>query len=154
MKLRFIYKYKGNKIEHDKFLHCKNQMSNQNLHAIKNTKREYKHIEDMYITSRLVVLTPRYIGNCQQIRPSLILGDFFATRKYFRYWLFNYTLYGLSLFTSFQCYFTIDDFLIFENLDVFGGRNLFSVPITYLWTFPKITRTFTCDIFILWLECR
>jgi len=34
MKLRFIYKYKGNKVEHDKFLHCKNQISNQNLHAI------------------------------------------------------------------------------------------------------------------------
>ena len=31
MKLRFIYKYKGSKVEHDKFLHCKNQMSNQNL---------------------------------------------------------------------------------------------------------------------------
>ena len=93
MKLRFIYKYKGNKVEHDKFLHCKNQMSNQNLHAIKKTKREYKHIEDMYITSRLVVLTPRYLGNCQQIRPNLILGNFFATRKYFGYWLLNYTLY-------------------------------------------------------------
>lgn len=42
MKLRFIYKYKGNKVEHDKFLHCKNQISNQNLHAIipqKNEKR-------------------------------------------------------------------------------------------------------------------
>jgi len=38
MKLRFIYKYKGNKVEHDKFLHCKNQMSNQNLHAIKKPK--------------------------------------------------------------------------------------------------------------------
>lgn len=75
MKLRFIYKYKGNKIEHDKFLHCKNQMSNQNLHAIKKTKREYKHIEDMYITSWLVVLTPRYLGNCQQIRLSLILEE-------------------------------------------------------------------------------
>ena len=45
MKLRFIYKYKGNKVEHDKFLHCKNQISNQNLHAIipqKNEKKEKK----------------------------------------------------------------------------------------------------------------
>ena len=42
MKLRFIYKYKGSKVEHDKFLHCKNQMSNQNLHAIKNPKKEDK----------------------------------------------------------------------------------------------------------------
>jgi len=43
MKLRFIYKYKGSKVEHDKFLHCKNQMSNQNLHAIKRIqKRTFK----------------------------------------------------------------------------------------------------------------
>jgi len=48
MKLRFIYKYKGSKVEHDKFLHCKNQMSNQNLHAIKNPKKEDKNIEDIY----------------------------------------------------------------------------------------------------------
>ena len=34
MKLRFIYTYKGNKMEHDKFLHCNKQISNQNLHAI------------------------------------------------------------------------------------------------------------------------
>jgi len=49
MKLRFIYKYKGSKVEHDKFLHCKNQMSNQNLHAIKRTftKEHSKVIEDM-----------------------------------------------------------------------------------------------------------
>lgn len=40
MKLRFIYKYKGSKVEHDKFLHCKNQMSNQNLHAIKKIQKK------------------------------------------------------------------------------------------------------------------
>lgn len=50
MKLRFIYKYKGSKVEHDKFLHCKNQMSNQNLHAIKKSKkRRQKHRRYMYI---------------------------------------------------------------------------------------------------------
>ena len=48
MKLRFIYKYKGSKVEHDKFLHCKNQLSNQNLHAIKNPKKEDKNMEDIY----------------------------------------------------------------------------------------------------------
>ena len=49
MKLRFIYKYKGSKVEHDKFLHCKNQISNQNLHAIipKNKKiREEMKLKD------------------------------------------------------------------------------------------------------------
>ena len=45
MKLRFIYKYKGSKVEHDKFLHCKNQISNQNLHAIipKNKKNQRRN---------------------------------------------------------------------------------------------------------------
>ena len=42
MKLRFIYTYKGNKMEHDKFLHCNKQISNQNLHAIEQKFQKKK----------------------------------------------------------------------------------------------------------------
>ena len=47
MKLRFIYTYKGSKVEHDKFLHCKNQISNQNLHAIKKFQKENREYRNM-----------------------------------------------------------------------------------------------------------
>ena len=60
MKLRFIYKYKGSKLEHDKFLHCKNQISNQNLHAIipkkqrrNKTKRSKKNILTRHFDANL-----------------------------------------------------------------------------------------------------
>ena len=59
MKLRFIYtSYKGNKIEHDKFLHCNKQIYNQNLHAIeqKPQKRKLQFVgtfKDDFMTRRV-----------------------------------------------------------------------------------------------------